>query len=455
MHLVIIGGSDAGTEAALRARGTDRSLEITMLVADEFVNFSVCGLPFFLSGEVGDWRSLAHRNQAEIAALDIDVRLEHRAEAIVPERRIVQVRHGATTAELPYDRLVVATGARAIRPPIRGAELEGVFVLHTMRDGIRLREWLEHMHPATALVLGSGYIGVELADALTRRGIQVTLAGRSPSVLRTVDPPLGRLLRAELGRNGVEVLTDAAVGSIARVDRRLEVSIAGHRPAKVDLVVIGAGVRPDADLGAAAGAELGRDGAIHVTRAMQTSLPAVYAAGDCVETWHAILERPAYLPLGTTSHKQGRVAGENAAGGATSFGGSIGTQIVKVFDLAAARTGLSNAEASAAGFSPATVETAVPDHKPYYPGASALHIRLTGDVRSGRLLGAQIVGNWRAGVAKRIDVAATAIQHGLAVEDVPRLDLGYTPPVGSPWDALQVAADDWIARGRTPRGHSA
>jgi NADPH-dependent 2,4-dienoyl-CoA reductase/sulfur reductase-like enzyme len=210
-----------------------------------------------------------------------------------------------------------------------------------------------------------------------------------------------------------------------------------------DIVIVGAGVRPNTKIAAGAGVSTGIAGAVVVNERMETNVSGLLAAGDCVETWHALLERPTYLPLGTTAHKQGRVAGENAAGGRASFRGSLGTQVVKVFELAAARTGLSDAEARAAGFFPVTVETSVPDHKRYYPGATELRIRITGDAGTRRLLGAQIVGHWQAEVAKRIDIAAIALLERLTVADLTRLDLSYTPPLGSPWDPVQVAADAW------------
>ena len=444
MHIIIVGGSDAGTEAALAARRTDPSAEITMLVADEYVNYSVCGLPFYVSGEVDDWHALAHRDLASIRAAGIDVRLGHRADAIDPIARRLAGRDRAARFDLGYDRVVIATGATPVRPSIPGIDADGVFVLHTMGDGLRLRGWLDERRPSTVLVAGGGYIGVELADALTRRGVRVTLAGRAHSVLPTIDPPLGNLLGDELERNGVAVLTRCPVGAIEASAGRLRVRLAHGDGVPVDGVIVAAGVQPDVALASSAGIELGVRGAIVVTRAMTTSDLAVYAAGDCVETFHALLERPMYAPLGTTAHKQGRVAGINAAGGTASFAGSLGTQVVKVFDLAAARTGLSEADAEAAGWQARTVATTVPDHTRYYPGATDLHIRIVGDAVTGRLLGVQIVGDWRSEVAKRIDIAATAIHEGLRVEGLTRLDLSYTPPVSSPWDPLQVAADAWI-----------
>ncbi len=444
-RLAIVGGSDAGTEAALRARRIDASLEITMIVADGYLNYSICGLPFFVSGEVEDRRALAHRTEAQVRDQGIEVLLDHRARAIDPRRRLIDI-DGRGPAQRLYDTVVIATGARPVRPSIPGLDGPDVHVLHTMDDGIRLRERLDARPPERVAVVGSGYIGVEMADALSRRGIEVTLVGRAPTVLPTIDPSLGSLLATELQRHGVTVHTGVAVEGIGRVRGHLQVRTIGAPTVSTDLVVIAAGVRPDTELARAAGVTIGPSGAIRVNRRMETDVPGVYAAGDCVETWHALLERPMYLPLGTTAHKQGRVAGENAAGADRSFAGSLGTQVVKVFDLAAARTGLDVAQAAAAGFSPVAVETVVPDHKTYYPGAHDLHIRIVGDTVTGRLLGAQIVGHWQAAVAKRIDVFAAAIHGTSLVRDLLDLDLSYTPPVAAPWDPVQAAADTWVNR---------
>jgi NADPH-dependent 2,4-dienoyl-CoA reductase/sulfur reductase-like enzyme len=270
-------------------------------------------------------------------------------------------------------------------------------------------------------------------------------------VLPTVDPELGRHVAAELRAHGVDVVTSTAV-------RRVTRNQAPHTPAlrvegassdgtsfrrDADIVLIFAGVRPDVALAAGAGAKLGLRGAIDVDRTMRTNLPDVFAAGDCVVTHHRLLGTT-YIPLGTTAHKQGRVAGENAVGGRREFAGSLGTQVVKVFDMAAARTGLRDHEASSAGFDPVTVAAEADDHKAYYPGSHRIAMRWTGDRQTGRLLGVQLFGHRHAEVAKRIDIAAAAIFNEMTVEAFSELDLSYTPPLGSPWDAMQIGAQAWV-----------
>jgi NADPH-dependent 2,4-dienoyl-CoA reductase/sulfur reductase-like enzyme len=301
------------------------------------------------------------------------------------------------------------------------------------------------------VIVGGGYIGLEMADALTTRGIAVTQMEQLPEVLPTVDPGLGRLVHAELATRGVEVLAGTAVTRIGRAPSggsgRLSVDARGADGGavtrSVDMVLVVVGVRPDTELAAAAGVQLGVRGAIAVDRQMNTNLPDVFAGGDCVVTWHRLLGET-YLPLGTTAHKQGRVAGENALGGRREFAGSLGTQVVKIFDQAAARTGLRDHEARAAGFDPFTVESQADDHKAYYPGSHRIAMRFTGDRATGRLLGVQLFGHRHAEIAKRIDIAATAIFHGMTVDDLSDLDLSYTPPLGSPWDAVQAGAQAWV-----------
>ncbi len=444
-HLLIIGGSDAGISAALRAREVDPSWDVTVLVADRFPNYSICGLPFWLGGEIDDWHDLAHRKAADIEAQGIDLLLEHTAETIDPTGKTVTVVDEAgRLRQIPYDSLVIGTGAVPSRPPIDGLEHPGVFFLRTMGDGFALRDYVAEEQPASAVVVGGGYIGLEMAEALIRRGLRVKLVEHLPSILTTVDPPMGAVVREELTGHGATVVTGVSVESIERRGRKLLVNGSEGFSAKAELVLVATGVRPNADLARTAGVETGRWGAIRVNRAMETNVPDVYAAGDCVETYHRLLERNDYVPLGSTAHKQGRVAGENAVGGQAVFGGTLGTQVVQVFDLVAARTGLRDAGAREAGFDPLTAQVGVWDHKMYYPGAHRLHLRVTGDRPTGRLLGAQMVGHRRAEVSKRIDVFATALFNDMTVEALNDVDLSYTPPLSSPWDAIQMAAQAWV-----------
>jgi NADPH-dependent 2,4-dienoyl-CoA reductase/sulfur reductase-like enzyme len=370
MRLLVIGGSDAGIEAARRARELDPSVEVTVVVADAFPNFSICGLPYYLSGDVADWRALAHRTTADLEQAGLRLLLDHTAQAIDPAAKQVTVtsQHGGER-QLRYDRLVVATGAVPVRPPIDGLDLPGVHVLHTMGDTFALHQALAG-GARSAIIVGGGYIGLEMAEAFTARGLAVTLVEQAPAVMPTVDLELGRLVGEELGRHGVRVVNDVTVKAISREHGRLVVTGEPDFTAGGDLVLVVVGVLPDTHLAVAAGVETGVRRALRVDRRMRTNLPDVLAAGDCVETWYRLLDRPAYLPLGTIAHKQGRVAGETAVGGDREFAGSLGTQVVKVFELAVARTGLREPDAREAGFEPVTVGSVQFDHKMECGGTS-------------------------------------------------------------------------------------
>ena len=443
-HLVVVGGSDAGISAALRARELDPLTRITLIVEDAFPNYSICGLPFYLSGEVPDYHQLAHRTEGEITNAGIDLLLDHTAQAIDPsEHRVTVIDWAEQTAQIAYDRLILATGARSRRPPIEGIDLPGVFLLHSMANSFQMQHYLTSHPVRSALIVGGGYIGLEMADALTLRGLKVTLVEHGESVLKTVDLSLGALIQTELERHGVVVHTGIQVQQIRAEEARLCATGTGAFEASADMVVVAVGVQPRTELAQGLGIECGVQGAMCVSKAMATSIPDIFAAGDCVETWHRVIARSTYLPLGTTAHKQGRVAGENAVGGERLFAGTLGTQVVKVFDLAIARTGLREDEARVADFDPWTIEGTYWDHKVYYPGAQAVHVRFTADRTTGRFLGAQLVGPVQTEVAKRIDSLATALFHEMSVESLSDLDLSYTPPLGSPWDLVQMAAQDW------------
>lgn len=443
-HLLIVGGSDAGISAALRARELEPATEVTMLLADHFPNFSICGLPFYHSGEITDWRSLAHRTEADILREGIHLLQGYFAKAIDPRQKTVTVLTGDQHLEtLPYDRLVICTGATPLIPRITGLDQPGVFFLRAMADSFALEDYLVSRAPQSAVIIGGGYIGLEMADALTLRGLSVTLVEHSPTVLKTVDADLGRIVGDTLQQHGVTVVTGVSVEDIAPQEKQLVVSGTPDLRVVADLVLVCVGVRPLVDLAQTAGIQTGVRGAIGVNRQMQTNLPDIYAAGDCVETWHRLLNRPVYLPLGTTAHKQGRIAGENAVGHPRAFAGTLGTQVLKVFELAIARTGLREDEALDAGFAPFTVNLETWDHKAYYPGAQRLQIRLTGDRATGQMLGAQMLGHYQSEVAKRIDIFATALYHHMTVEEVSDLDLSYTPPLSSPWDPVQMSAQTW------------
>ncbi|MFZ2634023.1 MAG: FAD-dependent oxidoreductase [Desulfosalsimonadaceae bacterium] len=445
MRILIIGGSDAGVSAALRAREVDPESEVTVLIKDAYPNFSICGLPFYIGGEVEDWRSLAHRSMDQLQASGIRWMLNHTVTRIDnKQKQVVAVNKANNGTAFPYDKLIIATGAASTRPPIPGCDLPGVFFMRFMGDGLAVREYLEKFRPSRATLIGSGYIGMEMAESLCRRGISVTIIEMAPSVMPSVDQKFGDRLEDMLSARGIRVFTGIKISKIEKTGDHLTIYSGEETIAESEFILVATGAKPSVELAAGASIPLGKTGAIRVNEKMETNAPDIYAAGDCAQTLNRLTGQYTYMPLGTTAHKQGRIAGENAAAGNATFKGIVGTQSLKVFDLVAARTGLRDIEAKAHGFDPITIDMEAPDHKAYYPGATSMHIGLTGDRTTGRLLGAQMIGHHGAEISKRIDIIAAALYSGLTVADLVDYDLSYTPPLSSPWDPVQMAAFKWL-----------
>jgi NADPH-dependent 2,4-dienoyl-CoA reductase/sulfur reductase-like enzyme len=405
----------------------------------------MCGIPYYLGGMVPEPENLLSYPPATFREKRrIDLRLHTRVTGIDPETRRVHLAAGQRGAPSPgvpsldYDALVVASGADPVRPPVPGLDERRVFTIRSLDEAIELRRLLDSGTVRHAVVVGAGYVGLETAEGLVSAGLEVDVVEALPRVLAAVDEPLAALVQAELERHtrlhlGARleaVDTGRAMGSglIAVVD--------GTEIA-TDLVVIAVGVRPATDLLIQAGAGHLPDRSVVVDEGMRTSLPNVYAAGDAVALPHLVLGRPAWVPLGPAANKTGRVAGTVAAGGSASFKGVVGTVAVKVFDLEVASTGLGLAEARAAGLDAVATDEVSRSRAKYYPGSSALHVRLV-HTRDGRLLGAQLAG--REGAAKRVDVLATALYAGLTVADLAALDLSYAPPFAPVYDPVLAAA---------------
>ena len=439
-NLVIVGGSDAGISAALRAKELDSEIVPTIIVADDFPNFSICGLPYYISHEVTDWRNLAHRTRQDIENAGVRLMLRCTATSVDTSlRRVIVTDESGTTVLLEYDKLVIGTGALSQRPRMAGLDNPGVFLLRTLPDSFAIEEFLDRRHPEKAVIVGGGYIGMEMCEALTARGIEVTVVEYTESVMTSIDADFSTRIKDTLTGHGVTVCTGIGVESIETKGDELVVEGKDGFNLRADMVLVAVGSVPNTDLGRSIGIETGVRGAFKVNHRMETNIPEVYAAGDCAETRHRILQKNTYTPLGTVAHKQGRIAGENALGASVEFEGTLGTQSVKIFDKVVARTGLNEKEARDAGFAPVTADFETWDHKVYYPTASKLYIRVTADRTTGRLLGAQMIGAYGTEVSKRIDIFAAALFHGATVSEFGSYDLSYTPPLSSPWDPVQMA----------------
>ncbi|MGE5326760.1 MAG: FAD-dependent oxidoreductase [Deltaproteobacteria bacterium] len=443
-RLVVIGGVAAGLAAASRARRVNPRVEILVFEKGPDISYSACGLPHLVAGLVSDAEALrvyspeffqARRNIQVLTGREV-------TEISVGRRRISVAVRGAGLEEVHYDRLVISTGAEPARPAIPGLDLRGVYHVNDLQATLALKKDLDSSRPRKAAIIGAGYIGLEMAEALSARGLNVTIFERSKELFEAVDEDIAAPIEKELESHGVRVLKGSPITAIAgdREKRVRRVAWDGGET-EMDCIVLATGVRPRVKLAEDAGIRLGPTGAIAVNEFMETNESAVYAAGDCAEATHLVTGRPIYFPLGTTANKQGRVAGENAAGGRARFAGIVGTAVVKVFSLEIARTGLSVQQAREAGLSAraATVRTA--SHARYL-GGKEIVLKMVADKSSGRFLGAQMVGVH--GVAKRIDVLATALHARMTVEQVAALDLSYAPPFSTVWDPVLIAAQEML-----------
>jgi NADPH-dependent 2,4-dienoyl-CoA reductase/sulfur reductase-like enzyme len=439
-RMVVVGGDAAGMSAAVQARRRrpPEDLEIVAFERGRHTSYSACGLPYYAGDIVKDWRDLVARTPEEHAEQDIEVRTRHEVDHIDLDARRVRVRDldGDRVVEEPWDLLVVATGSEPLRPPIDGIDLPGVYGLSVLQDGIELRKAVD-AGPERAVIVGGGYIGLEAAEALVQRGVRTALVEAAPQVMNRIDPDMGELVSEAVRDIGVELHLEEEVEAIEGDGRVRAVRTAG-RTLEADLVVLGLGTRPAVGLASSSGVELGQSGAIAVNPRMQTRHGGVWAAGDCAEARHLVSGKPVSYHLGTIANKQGRVCGINIGGGYATFPGVLGTAASRVCDVEVARTGLSEAELRDLGLE---WERAVVDsttRAAYFPGAAPIRTKALADPRSGRLLGAQIVG--KEGAAKRIDVFATAIWNGMNVQEMVNLDLSYAPPFSPVWDPVLIAA---------------
>ncbi|GAA3040508.1 FAD-dependent oxidoreductase [Streptosporangium longisporum] len=460
-RLVVIGGDAAGMSAASQARrrrGPD-DLRIVAFEKGAHASYSACGIPYLVGGEVADPEELVSRRPEVFRdEFDIDLRLHSEVVEIDLDRRAVAVRDTDTGAGgggggaprwEPFDRLVVATGAVPNRPDVPGVETEGVYGVQTLDDGTALLDAVAEK-PERAVVVGGGYIGLEMAEALVRRGIRVSLVDLAGQPMSTLDPDMGALVADALRDLGVELHLGERLEGFEESGGRVSAVRTENRTLPADLVVLGLGTRPNSALAEAAGIPVGETSGIRTDRRMRTAAEGVWAAGDCVETFHLVSRRPVAIALGTHANKQGRVAGINIGGGYAAFPGVIGTAISKVCEYEVARTGLSTTEALRAGFEPVGVVVESTTRAGYYPGALPMKTKMIADRATGRLLGAQIVG--REGSAKRIDTLAIAVWHEMTVEEMTGLDLSYAPPFSPVWDPVLITARKTAQRLEELRG---
>lgn len=445
-RLVVIGGDAAGMSAASQARkrrGAD-DLEIVAFEKGNFTSYSACGIPYWVAGTVDERDDLIARSPETFRdRYDIQVHLRHEVIGIDTVAGTVRVADldAGTERDEPYDQLMYATGAVPIRPDLPGLDAENVFGVQTLDDGQRILDALHAWECRRVVVVGSGYIGLEMAEAMVERGIAVSVLDRGSSVMRTLDPDMGQLVAAAMRDMDIDLHLGVDVTGVETdADGRVRAVVCGDDGAshEADAVILGIGSRPNVSLARTAGIPIGSAGGVEVDAQMRTPVDGVWSGGDCAQSFHRVSRRPATIALGTIANKQGRVAGINLGGGYATFPGVLGTAVTKVCATEVARTGLTTAEAEAAGFDVVTATVESSTRAGYYPGAKRLTVKVLAERRSGRLLGAQIVGE--EGAAKRIDAFAVALWNEMTVDELLNVDLSYAPPFSPVWDPVLIGA---------------
>ena len=451
MKIAIIGAVAAGTSAAAKARRNDENAEIRIFEADRDISYSGCGLPYYIGTKVEKRELLVPRDYDYFKRkYNIDILTRHRVLEIDPSGkrlRVLDMESGEEFIEI-WDKLVIATGARSVRPAVNGIEKPNVFTLRNVENADRIRSFILGKAPARAVIIGSGYIGLEMLENLAARGIKTTMVEAGGHVMASLDKDIAVYLESYLENIGVElILNDSAVGFEGSPFVK-KVILKSGRELATDFIIVSIGVKPEVELAVKSGILTGPSGAIKVNTAMQTNFPDIYACGDCAESFSLITGKPMYRPLGSTANKTGRIAGDSMTGGSLEFRGILGTGIFKIFDKTIAQTGLSEMEAKEEGYDVEVCHMIKPD-RPDYFGGREMVIKAVADKVDGRLLGVQIIGE--AGVDKRIDIFATAISFGARAQDLFHLDLAYAPPFSTTKDPVAytgMVLENALNRGR-------
>ena len=458
MKVVIIGGVAGGATAAARLRRLDENAEIVVFERSGYISYANCGLPYYIGGAIQDRSELTLQTpESFYARFRVNMKVRHEVTAIHPERKTVSVKNLETGAEFEesYDKLILSPGAKPTRPPIPGIDLERIFTLRTVEDTFRLKAYLDVNRPKSAVLVGGGFIGLELAENLRELGLEVTIVEQLNQLMSPFDPDMAAFLHNEARRHGVKLALGRAVAGFEAREAGVDVQLKDGSPLHADLVALAIGVTPDTALAKEAGLELGLRGSIVVNDRMETSLPDIYAVGDAVQVKHAVTGQDTLIALAGPANKQGRIAADNICGGDSRYSGSQGSSVIKVFDMTGAATGLNETAARRAGLDVDTVVLSPMSHAGYYPGGKVMTMKVVFEQGTYHLLGAQIVGY--EGVDKRIDVLATALRAGLTAVQLKDLDLAYAPPYSSAKDPVNMAGFlvDNLARGLVRQFHLA
>ncbi|MBN2026280.1 MAG: FAD-dependent oxidoreductase [Actinobacteria bacterium] len=442
-RIVVIGGVAGGATFASKARRCCPDAEIEIYDQDEFISYAGCGLPYFVGGFAPNWRKLLARLPAQFESKqNIHVFLRHRVNSIDAENKSIRVAdlEGVSESSIAYDKLVIATGAFPFVPSLPGRDLQGFFVMRSMTQALELKSFIDLEAPNRVVIVGAGSIGMEMCEAFDRLGMEVHLVELMDQVMPGLDADMASGISGHLEEKGVVLHLATKVEGIEGKERVQRV-VTSQGELEADLVFVCVGIRPNSGLAEKAGVTLGEKGAIRVDDAMRTNVPDILACGDCAVTRNIITGGEVWIPLGDTARKQGRVAAETVSGGPASFPGVTGTFILKTFDLAAGKTGLSLKEAADAGLEADSIEFEDSALPRYYRGGGKMKVRMSVEKQTGRVLGAQIVGDYTASVDKRLDVFATTIKAGMTASDLTSLDLSYAPPFSEAVDFPIVAGN--------------
>ncbi len=440
MKVVIIGGVAGGATAAARLRRLDEAAEIVVFERSGYVSYANCGLPYYIGGAIEEPEALTLQTpESFFARFRVDMRVRHEVTAIHPEKKTVSVKALETGEEFEerYDKLILSPGARPTQPRLPGVGIGKVFTLRTVEDTFRIKDYINAHHPKSAVLAGGGFISLELAENLRELGMEAAIVQRPKQLMTPFDPDMAAFIHGEARRHGIRLALGHTVEGFAERDGGVDVLLKDAAPLHADMVVLAIGVTPDTVLAKEAGLELGLKGSIVVNDRMETSVPDIYAVGDAVQVKHSVTGQDAVISLAGPANKQGRIAADNICGGDSRYPGSQGSSVIKVFDLTAASTGVSETNAKKAGLDVDTVILSPMSHAGYYPGGKLMTMKVVFEKGTCRLLGAQIVGY--EGVDKRIDVLATAIRAGLTAIQLKDLDLAYAPPYSSAKDPVNMA----------------
>ncbi len=473
--LIIIGGVAAGMSAAAKAKRTNPELEIVVYEQSGYISYGACGFPYYIKGDIPQIDDLIMRTPEQMAKQGVTALVHHEVVEINPAKKTVRVVNHQTGESFTdnWDKLILAAGASVNPPAIPGFHLPGVFTLRTVEDAMAIRQWLVEEKPKRGVIVGAGYIGLEMAEALRAHHVDVTIVDMANQIMPSLDAEMAELIQAEMDAHDVKVCLQQPVHSfvgpaqvedvvrqvtahVQQLDKpgsqdtlirerlRVREVVTQDNVLPADIVIFGIGSRPNVAMAEAAGIRLGTTGAIAVDVEQRTSVPDIWAAGAVAEVFHLPLQTHTYIPLATTANKQGRIAGTNAAGGLARFGGVVGSAVVKTFDLTVASTGLTQKYADYAGIESDAVVVKASSRAHYMQGSEPIHVKLVYEKKSQRVLGAQMIG--KDGVAKRIDVVAAALKAAWTLRDIANLDLAYAPPFAPVWDPLLVAANVAISK---------